>query len=143
MTGAFRAQLAKKEFGERACGRASRSFAGGSALQNVAGIVKIKFLSARKVGVTRPRRKQPSLMVGGFGGGLNGQNFLPISPVAIFDPQGHGRPDGFPVPHAGKNVGSALLDFLAPTAAVTELAPGKLTIDEFQVHSQGGREPGN
>src|SRR5260370_35391662 len=79
MTGDFRAQLAKKEFGERACGHASRSFAGGSALQNVAGIVKIKFLSARKSGVTRPRRKQPSLMVGGFGRGPNGWNFSPFS----------------------------------------------------------------
>src|ERR1700674_863575 len=105
--------------------------------------MKIEFLRASEVGVSGPWGQQLSLVARGFGGSLDGQNFFPIRPIAIFDADSHGGPDGFFVPPAGENIGSVFLDFLASSAAVSQLPPAKLTVDEFQVHGQGSGQPGD
>ena len=69
-------------------------------------------------------------------GGFDGEDFFPISPVAVFDAQGDGGADGFSVAHAGKNLGAVLLDFLAAAAAVAELAAVQLLIDKLDVDRQ-------
>ena len=51
VAGDFGAQGSQQDLGERACGNAGRGFAGGGTLENVAGVVKIKFLRTGEIGV--------------------------------------------------------------------------------------------
>jgi hypothetical protein len=47
-----------------------------------------------------------------------------------------------PMPHAGKDVGTILLDFLPAAAAIAKLAAVKLEIDGRYVDRQPRRQPG-
>ena len=79
-------------------------------------------------------------MAGEIGGILNGQSFLPVSPVAILDAEGDGCAYGLAVADAGKDIGAVFFDFLAATATVAELTAVQFVIDEIEVHGQGSRE---
>jgi len=85
VAGDFCAELAKEQFGKRGSGYAGGSFASGGALENVAGVVKIEFLRAGKVGVAGARRDELLVFPGKIGGIFNGESFFPIGPVAVFD----------------------------------------------------------
>ena len=58
VAGDFRAECAQQLFSERSGRNARRGFAGGSALQNVARIVKIEFLRTGEIGVAGTRRDE-------------------------------------------------------------------------------------
>ena len=74
---------------------------------------------------------------------LDGESFLPVGPVAVFDAQRHGSADGFAVANPGEDVRAVLFDFLAAAASVAELAAMELVIDEVYVDRKRGRQPGN
>ena len=137
------AELAQQQFCkgpgcDTGCGFASRG-----ALQNVARIMKIEFLGAREIGVARSRRKKFSLVTRGFSRCFDGQNVLPVRPIAVFNAQGDGRADGLAVAHARENIGAILFDFLPAAASVAELAAVKFVIDEVQIDREGRWEAGN
>src|SRR5215469_952230 len=66
-------------------------------------------------------------------GGFHGKDLFPVGPVAVLDAQCDRCADGLAVANAGKNLGSILLDFLAATASVTQLAAVQLGVDELEV----------
>src|SRR5713226_1058282 len=142
VAGDFGAELAEQQLCERSGSYAGGRFASRSALEDVARVVKIKFLRAGEVGVARARGHQLLIVAGEVWGVLDGKGFLPIGPVAVFDAQRDGRADGFAVAHAGKDFGAVFLDFLAAAAAVAELAAVQFVIDEVEVHGQGRRQAG-
>jgi hypothetical protein len=80
---------------------------------------------------------------GGFGRILDGQEFFPVGPIAIFDAHGDGCTDGLPVMDAGENLRAILLDFLAAAAAIAELATVQFVIDSGEVNGQTGGEAGD
>ncbi len=142
VAGDFRAELAEQQLCERSGSYAGGRFASRSALEDVARVVKIKFLRAGEVGVARARGRKLLIVAGEVWRVLDGKGFLPIGPVAVFDAQRDGRADGFAVAHAGKDFGAVFLDFLAAAAAVAELAAVQFVIDEVEVHGQGRRQAG-
>src|SRR5262249_9054528 len=121
VAGDFEAEITEKQASKSARSDAGGGFAGGRALEDVTGIVKIEFLGAGEVGMAGTRREElllRSVVLGGF----DRENFLPIGPVAIFDAQGNGGTNGSAVTDASEDVGTILFDFLAAAAAVAELA---------------------
>src|SRR6202030_2870193 len=104
-------------------------FARGSALEDVASVMEIKFLRAGEIGVARTRCHELLVVAGEFRRIFDGKSFLPIGPVAIFDAQGDGSADGFAVAHAGEDLGVVFFYFLAAAAAVAELAAVEFVID--------------
>jgi len=113
------------------------------ALQNVSRIMKIELLRARQISVSRPRRGQMALRVIGAITVFHRQRFLPIFPVAVFNPQRDWRADRFSVAHAGKNVRLIFLDALPPAPAESQLPPVKLSRDQIHVHRDARGQPGN
>jgi hypothetical protein len=143
MAGDFRAELAQQEFGESGCGYTRGGFAGGGAFEDVARVVEIKFLRAGEIGVTGAGRDEFFLRRIVFGSVFDGENFLPIGPVAIFDTQRDGGADRFSVADSGEDFGAIFFDFLAATAAVAELAAVELVIYEVYVDRKGSGQAGN
>ncbi len=138
----FGAELAEQQLCERSGSYAGGRFASRSAFEDVARVVKIKFLRAGEVGVARARGHQLLIVAVEVWRVLDGKGFLPIGPVAVFDAQRDGRADGFAVAHAGKDFGAVFFDFLTAAAAVAELAAVQFVIDEVEVHGQGRRQAG-
>ena len=60
----------------------------------------------------------------------------------VLDAESNGRANRLPVAHAGEHVRAVLFNFLAPAAAVSQLPPLQLVIDELQIHTQSRRQPG-
>src|SRR5712692_1966029 len=143
VAGDFCAELPEQQLCQRSGSYAGGGFAGGSTLEDVTGVVKIKFLRAGEVGMTRARSHELLVVAGEVWGVLDGEGFLPIGPVAVFDAQRDGRADGFAVAHAGKDFGAVFLDFLTAAAAVAELAAVQFVIDEIEIDRQGSRQAGD
>src|ERR1700674_263395 len=74
---------------------------------------------------------------------FHGENFFPIGPIAILDPQSNRRPDRLPVSHSGENLRRVLFNLLPPAASIAKLAPAQFVIDELHVNRQLRWQPGN
>ena len=72
----------------------------------------------------------------------DGQGFLPVFPVAIFELDGDGGADGHALAHAGKNVGGVALDLHAAAAAIALLATPEFAVEEGLVDFQSGGQAG-
>ena len=138
----LRAEFAQKQFCKGARRHACRGFAGGGSLQNIARIVVVEFLRPRKIGMAGARCHELA-HARIFFRGLHRQHLLPIDPVAIFNPQGNGRPNSLPVANSGKHIGSVLFDLLPPAASITKLAAAQLVIDKLHVNGELRGQPGN
>ena len=130
----------QKKFGDGADGDAGGGFAGGGAFENVAGFGKVVFQGSGEVGVAGAGRGD-AFVFGGIAV-ADGQGFLPVFPVAIFELDGDGRADGHALAHAGKNVGGIALDLHAAAAAVALLATPEFAVEEGLVDFQSGGHAG-
>jgi len=83
------------------------------------------------------------VVAGEIWGVLDGQSFLPVGPVAIFDAQGYRSADSFAVAHPGEDFGAVFLDFLAAAATVAELAAMEFVIDEINIDGKGSGQTGD
>ena len=128
----------RRGFGERADSNASRRFAGGSALQNVACLRKIVFQRPRQVGVTRAGRRH-ALMAGGVAL-AHRQRLLPIFPVSVFQLDRNRRTYRHAVTDAGKNVRGVTLDLHAAAAAIALLPAPEFPVEKCLVHFEPGRQ---
>src|ERR1700722_14886356 len=72
----------------------------------------------------------------------DGQGFLPVFPVAVFELHGDGRADGQTVSHPGKKGGVAPLVFHPAPAAVSLLAAPEFTIKQGLVDFESGGHAG-
>ena len=136
----FDAEFLQKKFGDGADGHAGGGFAGGGALEHVAGFGEIVFQGSGEIGVAGARRGD-ALVLGGIAFAY-GQGFLPVFPVAIFELHGDGRADGHSLAHAGKNVGGVALDLHAAAAAVALLAAPEFAVEEGLIDFQSGGQAG-
>ncbi len=143
MAGDFGAELAEQQLGKRGGGYARGGFTSRGALEDVAGIVKVKFLRTGEVGVTRARCHELFCWCIIFRRVFHWKNFLPVGPIAVFDAQRNGSADGLAVAYSGEDVGAVLFDFLAAAAAVAELAAMELVVDEVDVDRKGRGQSGN
>jgi hypothetical protein len=128
----FDAKFAKKEFGDGSDGDAGGGFAGGGALEDVAGLEEVVLQSSGEIGVAGAWRGD-ALVLGGISL-ADGERFLPVFPVAIFEQDGDGRADSQSMANAGENVGGVALDLHASAAAVALLAAPEITVEESLVY---------
>ena len=91
---------------------------------------------------TSEKRFSAALGVLGAFAVFDGQRFLPICPIAVFEAHRDGRSDGFSVAHARENVRLVLLDALAAAAPESQLAPVEFAADEVHIHGNPRRKPG-
>ncbi len=138
----FRFEFPQEQFCKSASRHSRSRFARGSSLQNVPRIVVVEFLRPRKIRMARARRNKLSRGSSVFRG-FHRQDFFPIRPIAILDPQRNRRPDGLPVAHSGKNFRAVLFDLLPPAPSIAKLAPPQLVIDELHVNGHLRRQPGD
>src|SRR4029077_13771452 len=143
VAGDFGAEFAEQQLGKGSSSDAGGGFAPGSALQDVARVVKIKFLRAGEVRVTGTRGKEFFCGRIIYRGVFHRKDFFPVGPVAVFDPECDGSADGLAVATPGEDVGSVLFDFLTAAAAVAELAAAEFVVDEVQVDRKRRGQPGN
>src|SRR6185312_12937632 len=97
----------------------------------------------RQIGMARTRRSQLLLQVFRAFAVLNGQYFLPVFPVAVFDAQRDWRANRLPVTNTGQKLRRVLLDFLPSAAAISQLAPMQFALNELHLHGNTGWEAGN
>jgi hypothetical protein len=64
----------------------------------------------------------------------NGQRFLPILPISIFQLNRNRRSDCLPVADARKNVRPIALNLHTPTTSVTLLPPPQFAVDKRLIH---------
>ena len=140
MTENLDAEFAQEKFGDRADGDAGGRFAGGGALEHVAGFGEVVLQGSGEVGVAGAGRGDAFVFRGIAL--ADGQGFLPVFPVAVFELDGDGRADGHSLAHAGKNVGGVALDLHAAAAAVALLAAPEFAVDESLVDFQSGGHAG-
>ena len=133
VAGDFGAELAKEQLGKRGGGNPRCRFTSGGALENVAGVVKVKSLRASKISVAGTRRNELFVLAGKIRRIFDGQSFFPIGPIAIFDAQRHGSADSFAVAHSGEDLGFIFLNFLTATPPVSKLAAMEFMIDEINI----------
>jgi hypothetical protein len=107
--------------------------------------MKIKFLRAGQIGVAGPGCGEFLFLRGGlcFDGVFYWQEFFPVGPIAIFDTNSDRCADGLSMMDARENIGPIFLDFLAPTASITELPAVQLAIDYRDVDGQASRQAGD
>src|SRR5215469_17040611 len=110
-------QLLRKSPGRDPCGGLPRR----SPLQHISRIMKIELLRAGKVRMTRSWCYELSRFRLRSRCRLNGEDFLPVRPIAIFNPQRDRRANRASMPHPGKNVCLVLLDLLPSASAITQL----------------------
>src|SRR6516164_965220 len=140
MTGYFRAKLPEQLL-RKSPGCDPRSgLPRRSPLQHVTRIMKIEFLRAGKIRMTRSRRYELSRFRLRSRRSLNGKYLFPVRPVPILDSQRDRRANRLPLPHSGENVRAIFLDFLPPAAPVAELPPLQLVIDKLDSNLQSRRE---
>ncbi len=136
----FDAEFAQEKFGDRADGNSGGRFAGGGALEHVAGFGEVVLQGSGEISVARPGRSNAFVL---RGIALSDrQGFLPVLPISIFKLDRDGRADGHPLTDAGKNVGGIALDLHAAAAAIALLATPEFTIEEGLVNFQSGGHAG-
>ncbi len=136
----FDAEFAQEKFGDRAQSDAGGGFAGRGALEHIAGFGEVVFQGSGEVGVSGAGRGN-AFVLGGIAF-ADGQRFLPVLPVPVFELNGDGRADGHALAHAGKNVGGVALDLHAAAAAVALLAAPEFPVEEGLVDFQSGGHAG-
>ena len=136
----FDAEFAQEKFGDGADGDARGGFAGGGALENVAGFGEIVFQGSGEIGVAGAGRGDALVFCGIAV--ADGQRFLPIFPVAIGDLHGDRGADGDAVTNAGEDVGGVALDLHAAAAAVALLAAPEFAVEEGLIDFQSGGHAG-
>src|SRR6202162_1428077 len=72
----------------------------------------------------------------------NGQGFLPILPIFIFELHGNGGAYGHAVTDAGENVSGVLFDLHAAAAAIALLPAPEFAVEKGLVDSQSSGQAG-
>ena len=138
MAGDFRPEFAQKQLCERSRSNASRSLPRGSSLQNIACIMKIKLLRARKVRVPRSRsEKLLSSLPADSAVASTGRMFSQFAQSRFSIRSAMWSPDCLTVlRHSRENIRSILFYLLTSAAPIAKLPPMQLMIDKVHIHRQ-------
>src|SRR5262249_368312 len=126
-------EMTKEQTAEGTDCHPRRRLTGAGPLQHITYVTGLIFQSPCEIDMTRTRSSERAY-VGSLGNRLRRHRYLPVGPVSVIDLEGNRTADGFTVPHSGLNLDLILLYAHASAAAVTQLAPVELEVDELEIN---------